>query len=407
MAQGRDVVGIAQTGTGKTAAFVLPLLQRLAEDSTRARPKTCRFLVLAPTRELAAQIYEQVKAYGRFIKFRAAIVVGGVKHVPQIRALKPGVDLLIATPGRLEDHLTQKNTRIDAVETVVLDEADQMLDLGFMPAIRRLMGLLPGDRQTVLLSATMPKQIRKLANDFLTNPDEVSVAPASKPIDRIDQHMMLVASADKRAALMEVVGVSNVDRAIIFTRTKRGADRVCQHLQKAGHKAAPIHGNRSQGQRDRALADFKKGRITMLVATDIAARGIDIDDVSHVINYELPNVPEAYVHRIGRTARAGKSGVAVSFCDPSERKQLRDIERLIGRPLMGDEDRKVLDATATPPAPQRKKRVRAQVKPWQSKGNGSGKPKRAKPKANARSASAQRKTQKKRSSSSRRHRVSA
>ena len=406
MAQSRDVVGIAQTGTGKTAAFVLPLLQRLADDPARARPKTCRFLVLAPTRELASQIYEQVKAYGRFIKFRTAIVVGGVKHVPQIRALKPGVDILIATPGRLEDHLTQKNTRIDAVETVVLDEADQMLDLGFMPAIRRLMGLLPADRQTVLLSATMPKQIRKLANDFLTDPDEVSVAPASKPIDRIDQHMMLVASSDKRAALMEVVGVSNVDRAIIFTRTKRGADRVCQHLQKAGHKAAPIHGNRSQGQRDRALADFKKGRITMLVATDIAARGIDIDDVSHVINYELPNVPEAYVHRIGRTARAGKSGVAVSFCDPSERKQLRDIERLIGRALMSDEDRKVLDATAAPPAPQRKKRVRAQVKPWQSKGNRAGKPKRPKQKATGKPASTQRTSQKKRSTSSRRHRVS-
>ncbi len=412
MAQASDVVGIAQTGTGKTAAFVLPLLQRLADQPARPQAKTCRFLILAPTRELAAQIEKQVRIYGRNLKPKTAIVVGGVKPGPQIRALKPGVDIIIATPGRLEDHLSTKAVRIDQVETVILDEADQMLDLGFMPAIRRLMAKLPANRQTVLLSATMPKQIRKLANDFLTDPQEVSVAPTSKPIDRIDQHMMLVASSDKRAALLEVVGVSQVDRAIIFTRTKRGADRVCQHLQKAGHKAAAIHGNRSQGQRDRALADFKKGRITMLVATDIAARGIDIDDVSHVVNYELPNVPEAYVHRIGRTARAGKSGVAISFCDPSEKKQLRDIERLIGRQLLSDEDRKALEAVVVPPAPQRKKRVRAQVKPWQNKGDGAQKPRggksrRAKPKSGAPKTNARRKPSQKSNASSRRNRVPA
>ncbi len=407
MSQGGDVVGIAQTGTGKTAAFVLPLLQRLSEQKSKPQATACRFLVLAPTRELAAQIDKQVRIYGRFLNLKTAIIVGGVKPGPQIRALKPGVDIVIATPGRLEDHLSTGAVRLDRVETVVLDEADQMLDLGFMPAIRRLMAKLPPSRQTVLLSATMPKQIRRLADDFLTDPGEISVAPAAKPIDRIDQHMMLVARADKRAALLEVVGVSNVDRAIVFTRTKRGADRVCQHLKKAGHKAAAIHGNRSQGQRDRALADFKKGRITMLVATDIAARGIDIDDVSHVINYELPNVPEAYVHRIGRTARAGKSGVAISFCDPSERKQLRDIERLIGRALMSDEDRKVLETAVVPEAPPRKKRVRAQVKPWPGNGDGSRKPKRAKPKSGARKTAAKRKSQKQRNAPSRRDRVSA
>lgn len=407
MVQGGDVVGIAQTGTGKTAAFVLPLLQRISKSKSKLHSKSCRYLVLAPTRELAAQIDKQVRAYGRFLKLKTTIVVGGVKPGPQIRALKPGVDIVIATPGRLEDHLSTGAVRLDRVETVVLDEADQMLDLGFMPAIRRLMAKLPEDRQTVLLSATMPKQIRKLANDFLTDPCEVSVAPAAKPIDRIDQHMMLVASADKRTALLETVGVSDVDRAIVFTRTKRGADRVCQHLLKAGHKAAAIHGNRSQGQRERALADFKKGRIKVLVATDIAARGIDIDDVSHVINYELPNVPEAYVHRIGRTARAGKSGIAVSFCDPSERKQLRDIERLIGRALLGEEDRKALEAAVVPAAQPRKKRLRAQVKPWQGKGNGSQKPKRARLKSATRKSSAKRKPQKQRNASSQRDRVPA
>ncbi len=407
MVQGGDVVGIAQTGTGKTAAFVLPLLQRISKSKSKLHSKSCRYLVLAPTRELAAQIDKQVRAYGRFLKLKTTIVVGGVKPGPQIRALKPGVDIVIATPGRLEDHLSTGAVGLDQVETVVLDEADQMLDLGFLPAIRRLMAKLPKDRQTVLLSATMPKQIRKLANDFLTDPCEVSVAPAAKPIDRIDQHMMLVASADKRTALLETVGVSDVDRAIVFTRTKRGADRVCQHLLKAGHKAAAIHGNRSQGQRERALADFKKGRIKVLVATDIAARGIDIDDISHVINYELPNVPEAYVHRIGRTARAGKSGIAVSFCDPAERKQLRDIERLIGRSLLSDEDRKALEAASVPPTPQRKKRVRVQVKPWHGRGDGSRKPKRASRKSTARKSSTKRNPQKHRNASSRRDRVPA
>lgn len=326
----RDLVGIAQTGTGKTAAFVLPLLTKLAQIDERPSPRGCRALILAPTRELAAQIDDSIKTYAKYQHFRHTVIVGGVKPRPQIKRLEQGVDILVATPGRLLDHVGTGALRLDKVKTVVLDEADQMMDLGFLPAIRQIMAKLRKTRQTVLFSATMPPQIRALAGDFLDDPAEVSVAPQSTPVERIAQDVILLDRPAKRAALRDILADSSVKRGIVFTRTKRGADRVAQNLEKDGLKAVAIHGNKSQNQRERALAAFKENRVNILVATDIAARGIDIDGVSHVVNYELPNVPEVYVHRIGRTARAGTDGIAVSLVEPDERCLLRDIEKLIG-----------------------------------------------------------------------------
>lgn len=333
--EGRDVVGIAQTGTGKTAAFVLPVLDRLATTGTRPAPRHCRVLVLAPTRELAQQIERSVRSFGRFLRLRTAIVVGGAKAGPQVRALAAGVDVLVATPGRLEDHLRAGALRLDVTTTVILDEADQMLDLGFVPAIRRIFGQLPAERRTALFSATMPRPIRALAAEFLRDPVEVAVTPPARPVARIEQRMIPVEAADKLRILSELLAGPEVARAIVFTRTKRGADRVERQLVRFGLQATAIHGNKSQGQRERALGAFRSGRATILVATDIAARGLDIEGVSHVVNFELPNVPEAYVHRIGRTARAGRDGVAVSLVDAAERPLLRDIERLIGRRFEG------------------------------------------------------------------------
>ena len=335
MLASRDILAIAQTGTGKTASFVLPLLDRLARRRRPIGVRRCGALVLAPTRELAAQIADSIRAYGRFTRHSTAVIVGGVKPGPQISAMARGVDIVVATPGRLLDHLTSGAVHLGDTDVVVLDEADQMLDLGFMPAIRRIFAKAQGDRQTVLLSATMPAPIRRLADEFLSDPLEISMAPTARPIELIDQMAMHVDRPAKRQALLDILVGPDVERAIVFTRTKRGADKVNQHLQKAGLVADALHGDKSQGQRQRTLAGFRSGRVKVLVATDIAARGIDIDDVSHVVNYELPDVPEAYVHRIGRTARAGKSGTAVSFYDSSERPLLRGIERLIGRSLGG------------------------------------------------------------------------
>ena len=330
---GSDLVGIAQTGTGKTAAFTLPLLHQLLDYDEPVGARRCRALVLAPTRELAAQIEENAARYAQNTKLRLTTVFGGVKHRPQIKALEPGVDMLIATPGRLMDHISTGALRIDRVDMVVLDEADQMLDLGFMPTIRQLMAKLTRKRQTILFSATMPKQIRKLAEDFLTRPVEVSVAPQSTPIERIEQDVQLLERSEKRAALRDLLAPREMERAIVFTRTKHGANRVVSNLEKDGLRAVAIHGNKSQNQREKALAAFREGSVRILVATDIAARGIDIPGVSHVINYDLPNVPDAYVHRIGRTARAGTDGVAISLVEPGDRILLRDIEKLIGRHL--------------------------------------------------------------------------
>ncbi|WP_083918655.1 DEAD/DEAH box helicase [Woodsholea maritima] len=328
MMKGRDILGIAQTGTGKTAAFVLPALNKIAEGVERPAPKSCRTLILTPTRELALQIAHNVRAYGQNIRFSSTTVVGGASAYPQIKAMARGVDILIATPGRLLDHVRSKAITLHATETVILDEADQMMDLGFMPAVRQILASSAANRQCVMLTATMPKQIRALADEFLKNPECVEVAPQSKPIERIDQSVWFMERAEKQEKLHELLSARDMERGIVFTRTKRGADKVCEKLESQGFDVAAIHGDKSQPQRSRALRAFREGKLKVLVATDIAARGIDIDGVSHVFNFELPNVPEAYVHRIGRTARAGASGIAVSFCDASERSYLYEIERL-------------------------------------------------------------------------------
>jgi len=348
---GRDLVGIAQTGTGKTGAFVLPLLDRLTRAPGPAPFRSCRALILVPTRELATQVSDSIKSYGRFLSITSAVIIGGAKPGPQVRALSRGVDVVVATPGRLLDHMGSGAVHLTGAGTVVLDEADHMLDLGFLPAIRRIMKAVPAGRQTMLFSATMPKAIRALAADFLSEPAEVSVAPVARPIERIAQSVMHVAAADKRDVLVNVLGQPQVGRAIVFTRTKRGADRVTRHLEEAGLSAMAIHGNRSQPQRTHALNGFRGGRVSVLVATDIAARGIDVDDVSHVINFDLPNVPEAYVHRIGRTARAGKAGTAISLCDPAEHGLLRDIERLIGSPITDPNQGSVRGGETAPARP--------------------------------------------------------
>jgi len=325
--EGKDLLGIAQTGTGKTAAFALPILHQLKAEGKTAPGKGCLTLVLAPTRELAAQIGDSFMAYGRFMNIRVAVVVGGVKHGPQIKALAQGVHVLVATPGRLIDHMESRNVRLDAVRHVVLDEADHMLDLGFLPPIRRILKQLPQKRQTIFFSATMPKQIGDLAQDMLDRPVKVAVTPVATTAEKVAQEVFFVEAKRKREVLAEFLGDPAFSRTLVFTRTKRGADRVAKYLTAGGIEASAIHGDKSQSQRERALEAFKGGRAPVLVATDIAARGIDVDKVSHVINFELPEVPEAYVHRIGRTARAGEEGVALSLVDGSERGLLKDIEK--------------------------------------------------------------------------------
>ncbi|KAI6244382.1 DNA/RNA helicase, superfamily II [Aphelenchoides fujianensis] len=325
--QGKDLLGIAQTGTGKTAAFALPILHRLAEDRKPAPRRGFRCLVLSPTRELATQIAENFKAYAVHMGLSVATVYGGVKYGPQMKALAAGVDVLVATPGRLMDHMAEKSAIVSGVEVFVLDEADQMLDLGFVVPIRKIASQLPKDRQNLFFSATMPSEIGKLAGELLKSPVEVSVAPQATTVERIDQRVLFIEAQRKRPLLAELFADNSFSRTIVFTRTKRGADRVAKYLNAAGVEAASIHGDKTQGQRERALAAFKAGEMRALVATDIAARGIDVNDVSHVINYELPNVPEAYVHRIGRTARKGKDGIAISFCSDDERSLLKDIQK--------------------------------------------------------------------------------
>jgi ATP-dependent RNA helicase RhlE len=325
---GRDLLGIAQTGTGKTAAFALPILDRLARAPKPPRPKSARVLVLAPTRELASQIAASFSAYGKNIRLSVSTVFGGVPINRQIRDLQRGTDVLVATPGRLIDLIERRAVMLNAVEVAVLDEADQMLDLGFIHALRQLMPLLPKERQTLLFSATMPKAIADLAGAYQTDPVHVAVAPVATTAERVEQFATYVRAADKLALLTLTLQEPSIDRALVFTRTKHGADKVVKNLDKAGLRAAAIHGNKSQPQREKALEAFRSGRTRILVATDIAARGLDIDGVSHVINYEIPNVPEQYVHRIGRTARAGAAGVALSFVGEDERAYLRDIERL-------------------------------------------------------------------------------
>ncbi|WP_419816804.1 DEAD/DEAH box helicase [Glacieibacterium sp.] len=325
---GRDLCGIAQTGTGKTAAFALPTLHRLS-----AAPKTLsrgqvRCLVLAPTRELASQIAESFAVYGKYLKLRVETVFGGVPINRQERAMQYGVDVLVATPGRLIDLIDRGALTLRMVEVLILDEADQMLDLGFIHALKRIVTMVPKQRQTLFFSATMPRAIEELASRFLTDPLKISVKPAATTAERVDQRVIFVNQAEKPALLQIELRAEGVERSLVFTRTKHGADRVVRQLGNAGIVAVAIHGNKSQGQREKALDSFKKGQVKVLIATDIAARGIDVDGVSHVFNYELPNVPESYVHRIGRTARAGAAGQAVAFCAEDERPYLKDIEKL-------------------------------------------------------------------------------
>ena len=327
---GRDLLGIAQTGTGKTAAFALPILDTFARRPRPAVGRKPAVLVLTPTRELASQISESFANYGKHLHLRQAVVFGGVGQGQQVKALQRGVHILVATPGRLLDLMDQGHIKLDAVEVFVLDEADRMLDMGFIHPIRKVLAKLPSRRRSLLFSATMPPDIVKLTHEILNDPVRVEVTPPATTVDRIAQSVMFVEKSDKRDLLGEVLKDQSIYRVLVFTRTKHGADRVVKHLRKVGEAADAIHGNKTQGARERALEGFRSGRVRALVATDIAARGIDVKEITHVINFDLPNEPESYVHRIGRTARAGKDGVAISFCDDDERGYLRDIEKLIG-----------------------------------------------------------------------------
>ncbi len=338
---GRDVLGCAQTGTGKTAAFALPILHRMGQvrlqDRRQGRP--IRVLILAPTRELAAQIGDSFRAYGRNTTLRHAVIFGGVSQGPQTRALRDGVDVLVATPGRLLDLMQQGFVHLQHVEILVLDEADRMLDMGFIRDIRRVVAQVPKKRQTLLFSATMPEDIRELAGEILDKPVQVHAAGVSAAADTVEQSVYFVEKRYKPAMLEYFLNGSAFTRALVFTRTKHGADKVARHLSRAGIRAEAIHGNKSQNARTRAMSQFKSDQPPVLVATDIAARGLDIDEISHVINYDVPNVPETYVHRIGRTGRAGATGLAVSFCDSEEREMLADIERLLRKPIPVSPDR--------------------------------------------------------------------
>src|SRR5688572_16391166 len=329
---GRDLLGIAQTGTGKTAAFMLPSIDRLVASDKRPKPRHCRMLVLAPTRELAGQIAESAREYGHFSHLKVVTLFGGTSVNKNRQDVARGVDIVIATPGRLVDLCDQRALDLSEVEILVLDEADQMMDLGFIHALKAIVKMLPAKRQTLFFSATMPNAIKQLAGQYLTDPAQVSVAPAATTAERVDQFVCFVGQTEKQAlltlALRKGLQSGEMDRVLVFTRTKHGADRVVKKLAQSNIPANAIHGNKSQPQRERALEEFKQGRSKVLVATDIAARGIDVTGISHVINFELPNVAEQYVHRIGRTARAGREGVAVSFCAQDEREYLRDIQRL-------------------------------------------------------------------------------
>lgn len=333
MLKGADVFGTAQTGTGKTAAFAIPIIQRLFSGKPSQNSSGTRALILAPTRELAIQISDSFSDYSKGMKLKHTVIYGGVSQKPQTEMLRKGVDILIATPGRLLDLMNQGYVRLNNIEYFILDEADHMLDMGFLPDIKRVIAQLPARRQTGFFTATVPNEIRALAESLLTNPVKINVAPVSAPAESVDQSVYFVEKADKRAMLEQVFENNEIETALIFTRTKHGADKVTKELVKMGISAAAIHGNKSQQNRQKALQGFKNRTIKVLVATDIASRGIDVDKLSHVINYELPEVPETYVHRIGRTGRAGESGIAISFCASEEKGSLKDINRLLPRAI--------------------------------------------------------------------------
>jgi ATP-dependent RNA helicase RhlE len=359
---GKDILGIAQTGTGKTAAFALPILHKLSQTRANNGPSSPRALILAPTRELAIQIGEEFRAYGIKLHLRQTVIYGGVNQKPQVNALARGVEIVIATPGRLLDLMGQGRLKLDAVECLVLDEADRMLDMGFIRDVRKIIATMPKSRQSQMFSATMPDEIARLSSEILVDPVRVEVSPQATPIERIKQSVYHVPSADKVDLLADILANPELSRVIVFARTKHRANRVADQLGKRGVSADAIHGNKSQAARQRALKRFRAGDARVLVATDIAARGIDVEGVSHIINYELPNEPESYVHRIGRTARAGAAGVAFSFCDPAERGYLRDIERLIHHRLavIGDEP----ESTQPAGRPKSKTKKKSRGKPW-------------------------------------------
>jgi ATP-dependent RNA helicase RhlE len=335
----KDLLGCAQTGTGKTAAFAIPILQILEGGKIYDQgPRAIKCLILTPTRELAIQIGESFTAYGRHTGMKHTVIFGGVSQGSQVSALKAGVDILIATPGRLLDLINQKFIQLHYLKIFVLDEADRMLDMGFIHDVKKIITKIPQKRQTLFFSATMPDEIQKLANTILVNPEKVEVTPVSSTADTIDQSLFFVEKNDKKKLLIHILNDKSIKSALIFSRTKHGADKITKDLVKAGIKTEAIHGNKSQNARQKALSNFKSGQIKALIATDIAARGIDIDELSHVINFELPNIPETYVHRIGRTGRAGSSGIAYSFCDEEEMEYLKDIQKLIGREIPVIED---------------------------------------------------------------------
>jgi ATP-dependent RNA helicase RhlE len=332
--QRHDLLGCAQTGTGKTAAFAIPILQLLHTDELfKKSPLGIKTLILTPTRELAIQIGESFAAYGKFLRIRHTVIFGGVSQKSQTDALRAGVDILIATPGRLLDLMDQRYVKLDQIKTFVLDEADRMLDMGFIHDVKKIIARIPAKRQTIFFSATMPQEISSLANSILTNPVRVEVTPVSSTANTIQQQLYYVDKNNKKNLLLDLLKDNGINTALVFTRTKHGADRVVKDLVRSGVSAEAIHGNKSQNARQRALTNFKSQRTRVLVATDIAARGIDIDSLSHVINFELPNIPETYVHRIGRTGRAGASGISISFCDAEERAFLKDIHKLIGKTI--------------------------------------------------------------------------
>ncbi len=331
--EGKDLLGSAQTGTGKTAAFTIPLLQKLMTETIRAESRHPRALILAPTRELAAQIGESVQTYGRFLQVTHTVIFGGVGQFHQQRAMNKGVDIVVATPGRLLDLMEQGYVKLGAIKTFILDEADRMLDMGFIPDIKRIIAKLPRQRQTAFFSATLGSEVVSLANSMLIDPVHVRINPEQPTVEKVQQHAFFVDSKDKGELLTSMLSKPGVERVIVFTRMKHMANRVCDRLKRAGINAAPIHGNRTQGARTKALTGFRKGTIKVLVATDIASRGIDVDNISHVVNFDIPNEPEIYVHRIGRTARAGSHGHAWTFCSAEERGLLKNIERLIKKQI--------------------------------------------------------------------------
>jgi len=380
--EGKDLIGIAQTGTGKTASFAIPILQRM----TRTRPREIKTLVLAPTRELAAQIGASFESYGRFLDFKQTVIFGGVSQVPQVRAIKSGVDIVVATPGRLLDLLNQRKIRLNKIEFFVLDEADRMLDMGFINDIKKLIAKLPPKKQTLFFSATMSPEINKLAKSLLHNPIHVQITAQATTVERIDQKIFFIDAENKNNLLLELLQKKHLTSILVFTRTKHRANKVSLFLNKNNIKSDSIHGNKSQTARTKAINDFKARRIKVLVATDIAARGIDIDNISHVINFELPNEPESYVHRIGRTARAGADGTAYSFCAAEERNFLHDIEKLIHLKIdvmkhnfHSETAKSATGAAAKPPPKQNRggQRPRSRSNPTPKKKRPQGKPKRS------------------------------